>query len=57
MLAIMPNVMPMMSEENQKSFTRDLMEVVGFEREETIAYIPESPDEIQAKIDLEKLNR
>lgn len=57
MLAIMPNVMPMMSEENQKSFTRDLMEVVGFEREETIAYIPESPDEILAKIDLEKLNR
>lgn len=32
------------------------MEVAGFEVEETIVYLPESPDEIQAKIDLEKLN-
>lgn len=56
MLAIMPNVIPMMTEENQKSFTRDLMEVAGFEKEEVIVYLPESPDEIQAKIDLEKLN-
>ncbi|PZM81835.1 hypothetical protein DLH72_05045 [Candidatus Gracilibacteria bacterium] len=56
MLAIMPNVMPMMSEENQKGFTRDLMEVAGFEKEEATSYLPESPDEIQAKIDLEKLN-
>lgn len=57
MLAIMPNILPMMSEENQKAFTRNLMEVAGFEYEETISYIPESPDEIQAKIDLERLNR
>lgn len=56
MLSIMPNIMPMMSEENQKEFTRKLMELSGFEKEETIAYLPESKDEIQAKIDLERLN-
>ena len=56
MLAIMPNIIPMMSEENQKWFTRNLMEVAGFEKEEALAYLPESPDEILAKQDLEKLN-
>lgn len=57
MLAIMPNVMPMMTEEAQKSFTRNLMELSGFEAEEAITYLPESVDEIQAKQDLERLNQ
>lgn len=56
MLAVMPNVMPMMSEENQKHFTRTLMEMSGFDREEALSYLPESPDEIKAKKDLERLN-
>lgn len=56
MLAIMPNIIPMMSEENQKWFTRNLMEVAGFEKEEALMYLPESPDEILAKQDLEKIN-
>lgn len=57
MLAIMPNIMPFMSEENQKAFTRNLMEVAGFEKEEAENYIPETGDEIQAKEDLERLNQ
>lgn len=57
MLAIMPNAIPMMSEENQKSFTRKIMELSGLEKEEALSYIPESADEIQAKIDLERLNK
>lgn len=55
-LAIMPNAMPYMTEENQKIFVRDIMELSGLEKEEAIAYIPETTDEILAKQDLEKIN-
>ena len=57
MLAIMPNIVQFMSEENQKAYVRNLLTLSWFEKEEAESYIPEWPDEILARIDLEKLNR
>lgn len=57
MLAIMPNIVQFMSEENQKAYVRNLLTLSWFEKEEAESYIPEWPDEILARIDLERLNR
>ena len=56
MLAIMPNIVQFMSEENQKAYVRNLLTLSWFEKEAE-SYIPEWPDEILARIDLERLNR
>lgn len=57
MLATMPNLLPYMEKENQILFMRRICELSDIPDDEIELYLPESIDEIKAKIDLERLNR
>lgn len=56
MIAVMPNVMPYMWKDEQIYFLRNVLELSWLEREEIEQYLPETLDEMKAKLELERLN-